>query len=113
MKFLTQTRTTHKIIIAIVFVILFNFISPNLSIASAASTAGGILFEPIKDLLLVIADGIITLVQSILFGMDASFMTIRYDKDWVPTAVRSGFRSYCRRRCNCNRYSRRTIYRRI
>lgn len=88
MKFLTEKTITQKIILAVVFVILFNFISPNLSLAaSAEATAGGILFEPIKDLLLVVADGIITLVQSILFGMDVSFVTIRYDKDWIPQIV--------------------------
>ena len=88
MKFLTEKRTIHKIIIAIVFVMLFNFVMPNISLATeAAATAGGILFEPIKDLLLVIADGIMMIGQTMLLGMDASFLTLSYDKNWISTAA--------------------------
>ena len=50
MKFYTEKTITNKIIIALVIVTLLNFICPNISSASI----GGILFEPIKDLLLVI-----------------------------------------------------------
>lgn len=79
MKFLTEKTIIHKIIIAVVFVMLFNFVMPNISLATeAAATAGGILFEPIKDLLLIIADSIMNLLQSFMFGMDSSFITIAY-----------------------------------
>lgn len=87
MKLFTQKGTVHKIIIAIVIVLLFNFISPTISSASAAGTAGGILFEPIKDLLLVVSDGIINVTQKMLFGMDMSFLTLQYEPqgifDWI------------------------------
>lgn len=79
MKFLTEKRTIHKIIIAVVFVMLFNFVMPNISLATeAVETAGGILFEPIKDLLLIVSDAIMNLLQSFMFGMDSSFITITY-----------------------------------
>lgn len=87
MKLFTQKGTVHKIIIAIVIVLLFNFISPTISSASAAGTAGGILFEPIKDLLLVISDGIINVTQKMLFGIDMSFLILQYEPqgifDWI------------------------------
>ena len=75
-SFFEKKTVMHKIIIAIVIVLLFNFITPTISSASI----GGILFEPIKDLLLVIADGIIMLSQNFIFGLDVSFLTI-YHKD--------------------------------
>lgn len=82
MKFLTDKTIVHKIIIAIIFVILFNFAAPNLSFASeAAATAGGILFEPIKDLLLIIADSIMNVLQSFMFGMDSSFLKLTWEPD--------------------------------
>lgn len=83
MKLFTQKGTVHKIIIAIVIVLLFNFISPTISSASAAGTAGGILFEPIKDLLLVVSDGIINVTQQMLFGIDMSFITLQYDSGGI------------------------------
>ena len=80
MKFLTEKTIIHKIIIAVVFVILFNFAMPTISSASV----GGILFEPIKDLLLVIADGVMGVAQTMLFGMDVSFLTIAHQDSWMP-----------------------------
>ncbi len=75
-SFFKEKKTTHKIIIAIIIVTLFNFMAPTISQAGI----GGILFEPIKDLLLVIADGIISLSQTFIFDLDISFLTI-YHKD--------------------------------
>lgn len=83
MKLFTEGSIEFKIIIALVFVILFNFIYPNVSNASV----GGILFEPMKDFLLVVADGIMYIIQSMMFGMDSSFLTINYSHDWIGSAV--------------------------
>ena len=83
MKFWTEKKFVYKIIIAIVFVILFNFMAPTISSASL----GGPLFSPIKDLLLVIADGIVQLTHRMLFGMDVSFITIHYEHDWIPSVI--------------------------
>lgn len=75
MKFLTEKGIVHKLIIAIVIVLLFNFMAPTISSAGI----GGILFEPIQSLLLVIADGIMSLSQSWVFNMGSTstFITIQ------------------------------------
>lgn len=84
MKFYTEKTITNKIIIALVIVTLLNFICPNISSASI----GGILFEPIKDLLLVIADGVMSIVQAMIYGtnLSVSFLTIKYKDEWKSTA---------------------------
>lgn len=85
MKFYTEKTITNKIIIALVIVTLLNFICPNISSASI----GGILFEPIKDLLLVIADGVMSIVQAMIYGtnLSVSFLTIKHKDAWKPTAA--------------------------
>lgn len=84
MKFYTEKTITNKIIIALVIVTLLNFICPNISSASI----GGILFEPIKDILLVIADGVMSIVQAMIYGtnLSVSFLTIKHKDAWKPTA---------------------------
>lgn len=84
MKFYTEKTITNKIIIALVIVTLLNFICPNISSASI----GGILFEPIKDLLLVIADGVMSIVQAMIYGtnLSVSFLTIKHKDEWQSTA---------------------------
>lgn len=85
MKFYTEKTITNKIIIALVIVTLLNFICPNISSASI----GGILFEPIKNLLLVIADGVMSIVQAMIYGtnLSVSFLTIKHKDAWKPTAA--------------------------
>ena len=85
MKFYTEKTITNKIIIALVIVTLLNFICPNISSASI----GGILFEPIKNLLLVIADGVMSIVQAMICGtnLSVSFLTIKHKDAWKPTAA--------------------------
>ena len=87
MSIFTDKGIVQKIVIATVFVILFNFIVPNISFAKGddEKTAGGILFEPIKDLLLVVADGVISITQSMLLGMDNSFLTLEHQKSNAST----------------------------
>lgn len=84
MKFYTEKTITNKIIIALVIVTLLNFICPNISSASI----GGILFGPIKDLLLVIADGVMSIVQAMIYGtnLSVSFLTIKHKDEWKSTA---------------------------
>lgn len=82
MKLFKKESLGYKIIIAAVIVLLFNFMAPTISSADF----GGILFTPIKDLLLVLADGIISISQSFLFDLDESFITIHYEHDWVASA---------------------------
>lgn len=85
MKFYTEKTITNKIIIALVIVTLLNFICPNISSASI----GGILFEAIKDLLLVIADGVMSIVQAMIYGtnLSVSFLTIKHKDEWQSTAA--------------------------
>lgn len=85
MKFLTEKGIVHKLIIAIVIVLLFNFMAPTISSAGI----GGILFEPIQSLLLVIADGIMSITQSFMFNMGSTgtFVTIQDPAADVPAIV--------------------------
>ena len=57
-----------KIVIALVVVILFNFSAPTISQASI----GGTLLGPVVDLFVALGDGIMFLIQSILFGLNYS-----------------------------------------
>lgn len=79
MKIFTNKNITQKIIIALVFVILFNFVSPQISFGGI----GGVLFEPIKDLTLTLADGAVWILQKVIFGLDSSILKLRYDKSWT------------------------------
>lgn len=87
MKLLTNKNTTQKIIIALVFVILFNFVSPQISFGA---TIGGVLFEPIKDLTLTIADGAVWTLQKIIFGLDTSIIKLEHDDSIWPTIAAIG-----------------------
>ena len=64
-----------KIVIAIVVVILFNFSAPTISQASI----GGTLLQPIVALLTAIGDGAMLVIQSILFGLNYSVITLTDD----------------------------------
>lgn len=85
MKFYTEKTITNKIIIALVIVTLLNFICPNISSASI----GGILFKPIKAILLVIADGVMSIIQAMIYGtnLSVSFLTIKHKDEWQSAAA--------------------------
>ena len=85
MKFYTEKTITNKIIIALVIVTLLNFICPNISSASI----GGILYEAIKDILLVIADGVMSIIQAMIYGtnLSVSFLTIKHKDEWQSAAA--------------------------
>lgn len=95
MELLTNKKFVQKMIIALVFVILFNFVSPQISFASW----GGTLFEPVKDLSLSVGDAIVYGMQKFIFDMDKSVMKIKYDKDWSGIGRKSSGSIY---RWNCN-----------
>ena len=67
MKFFTNQSNSKKIIISILVVLLFNFISPTISSAKR-DIDGGVLFDPIADLLCTIADYIIGGLQDYFIG---------------------------------------------
>ncbi len=66
MKIFTNKETTKKIIIAILLVMTFNFVGPNISYA-AKEEVGGALFKPIVHLLAFLADMGIELAQEFLW----------------------------------------------
>ncbi len=65
MKLLTTKKgTTQKIIVAIVIVLCFNFVAPTISSAGI----GGLLLEPLTDLVTTIGDGILATLQNFLYN---------------------------------------------
>ena len=64
MKMFTDKEITKKVIIAILLVMSFNFISPTVSNADF----GGALFKPISELLQTIGDLVIKGLQKIFVG---------------------------------------------
>lgn len=64
MKFLQSKEISKKIIIAILLVMSFNFISPTVSEADF----GGELFKPIAQLILAIGDLLLGGIQSMFLG---------------------------------------------
>ncbi len=104
MKKITEKGMTHKIIITILFVILFNFIFSNVSQVKATDDKKdgtdygfGILFEPIKDLLLGVSDAVIWGIQYIILGQEQTFLDFAETKTQysgglgatVPVAVQT------------------------
>lgn len=67
----------QKLIIAIVIVLLFNFIYPNYA---QASWAGGTLLNPIKQLILFLGDSALALQQYAIMG--DSEVIVQYGDDW-------------------------------
>ena len=65
-----------KIVIALVVVILFNFSAPTIS---QAASIGGTLLQPVVSLLTALGDGLMLLIQSILFGVNYSVITLTDD----------------------------------
>ena len=77
MEIFNNKSLVLKIVIALVIVILFNFCAPTLSKAGIISeTIGGILLTPVIDLITAISDGVVNLIQSILYGLDTSLLKV-------------------------------------
>lgn len=69
MKIFTKKGTIQKIIIAVLIVILCNFIFPTYSRAGI----GGILFDPIFDLIVGIGDSVISVLQACLYDGNINY----------------------------------------
>lgn len=67
MKFFTNKETSKRIIIAILLVMSFNFITPNISLA-LGTPRGGKLFEPLLQFTCFIGDLFMKAMQSIFMG---------------------------------------------
>ena len=88
MEILKSKSMILKIAIILVIVILFNFSAPTISQAGVAEVIGGTLLSPIVDLLLAIGDGIMNLIQGILFGMESSLTKVSTEiGDTLPAVV--------------------------
>ena len=94
MEIFKKKSIVLKIVIAVVFVILFNFCSPTVSLGADGllEQIGGTLLSPIVDLLLAIGDGTINLIQSILFGIDNSLTKVAVPEAgfWETVAMWAG-----------------------
>ena len=79
MKLFENKESGKKIIIAIVLVMLFNFISPTVSQASAEI---GLLFSPIMEFLCTVADLVLETLQGYFVGNDKIAYDSPHDDDF-------------------------------
>lgn len=85
-KIFSNKNLIVKIATILVIVILFNFINPGISFG-AGGGIGGVLFEPIKDLVLAIGDGIVNIMQNVIFGTDVSLLKLEHSTSNVPVIL--------------------------
>lgn len=76
MKIFTKKNLILKIVIALVFVILFNFCAPTISRAGFFEEIGGTLIEPLVELFIAIGDAAMNLMQNLLFGLNDSLVKV-------------------------------------
>lgn len=77
----TKKGIVQKIIIVLIFLILFNFIYPQTPIVFAADSddeeiTGGVLLKPVIDFITAIGDGVIYIIQDQVLGMGTSLVHI-------------------------------------
>lgn len=86
MKIFTKKGMIHKIAVVLVVLMLFNFIAPmpiNISHADGGDAGiGGTLFQPILDLLVGIADWVISFIQQSILHMDETLIHINRGGDF-------------------------------
>ncbi len=72
-KFLERSMI-QKIIIALIFLTVFNFVYPYIPAygADALESVGGVLLEPLIKLITTMCEGVIWVVQSMVLGLPAS-----------------------------------------
>lgn len=72
-KFLERSMI-QKIIIALIFLTVFNFVYPYIPAygADALESVGGVLLEPLIKLITTICEGVIWVIQSMVLGLPAS-----------------------------------------
>ena len=92
----TKKGIVQKIIIVLIFLILFNFIYPNVPFVFADDdeedeVSGGVLIKPVLDFVTAIGDGAIWIVQDQILGMGNSLVYISKGEMSVLGAVVAGF----------------------
>ena len=90
-KFLERS-IIQKIIIALIFLTVFNFVYPYIPAygADALESVGGVLVEPLIKLITTICEGVIWVVQSMILGLPASNIHIEKEGStafWVGLAA--------------------------
>lgn len=90
-KFLERSMI-QKIIIALIFLTVFNFVYPYIPAygADALESVGGVLLEPLIKLITTICEGVIWVIQSMVLGLPAS--NIHVEKEglkafWIGLAA--------------------------
>lgn len=90
-KFLERS-IIQKIIIALIFLTVFNFVYPYIPAygADVLESVGGVLLEPLIKLITTICEGVIWVVQSMILGLPASNIHIEKEGStafWVGLAA--------------------------
>ena len=111
-KIFSNKNLIIKIATILVIVILFNFINPSISFGGVSGGIGGVLFEPIKDFVLAMGDGIVNIMQNVIFGTDVSLLKLEHNTSNVPTILGAIRRSHSRDNSGCSWCCWCTIYRR-
>lgn len=85
----TEKGIVQKIIVVLIFLVVFNFVYPYVPAygADALESVGGVLLEPLINLITSLGEGIIWVIQSMLLGLPAS--NIHITKEGL-TAVWAG-----------------------
>ena len=108
MKIFNTKRLSGKLILALILIILLNTtIVVNISYAGVGALIGGTLIDPICDLFLGIGDGIMSIVQKSIFGIDGEISVDLTGKTpWYVWLARSGccIDGYCCWSYNYRRY---------
>lgn len=86
-KIFSNKNLIIRIATILVIVILFNFVNPSISFGAVSGGIGGVLFEPIKDLVLAIGDGIVNIMQNVIFGTDVSLLKLEHSSSNVPVVL--------------------------
>ena len=85
----TEKGIVQKIIVVLIFLVVFNFVYPYVPAygADALESVGGVLLEPLINLITSLGEGIIWVIQSMLLGLPVSNIHITKE-GW--TAVKAG-----------------------
>lgn len=95
MNLIMKKSFKNKIIIAIVFIALFNFIHPGTVVQAKKDGVGGVLFEPIQYLVLAIFDGINWGIHKLIVNSSDTMITASQDTGgfgfWISKAAATMF----------------------
>lgn len=82
MKFFTNKSIWAKIVIVLIFVLLFQFAIPKPVHADDLLEFGGKLLSPVVSLFVTLADAIIGVLHSSIMGVDSSLQEVTLSAAW-------------------------------